>query len=100
MQSCRLQSPKGNGKGLNVLSSLSLPMVRGTLEQKVLDAPMERDTGARRAKGLRRMEGILCGVMVICDVVVPEERELASRSSCSFEESRGSGMVLYNRSFQ
>jgi hypothetical protein len=38
--------------------------------------------------------------MVICDVVVPEERELASRSSCSFEESRGSGMVLYNRSFQ
>lgn len=62
-------------------------MERGTLAQKVLDAPMERDTGARRAKGLRRMEGIVCGGMVICDVVVPEERELASmsRSSCSKE---------------
>jgi len=45
-------------------------MVRGTLAQKVLDAPMERDTGARRAKGLRRMEGIVCGVMVICDAAV------------------------------
>ena len=79
MLSRRLQSPKGNGKDFNILSSLSLPMVRGALAQKVLDAPMERDMGARRAKGLRRMEGILCGVVVICDVTVPEERELASR---------------------
>jgi hypothetical protein len=50
----------------DVLSSLSLPMVRGTLAQKVLDAPMERDTGARRAKELRRMEGIMCDVLVVC----------------------------------
>lgn len=47
-------------------------MARGTLAQKVLDAPIERDTGARRAKGLRRMEGIMCGGMVVCDVAVPE----------------------------
>ena len=54
--------PKGMGK-FDVLSSLSLPMARGTLAQKDLDAPMERETGARKAKGLRRMEGILCGVV-------------------------------------
>jgi hypothetical protein len=47
----------------DVLSSLSLPMVRGALAQKVLDAPMERAMGARRTKGLRRMEGILYGLM-------------------------------------
>lgn len=62
-------------------------MVRGTLAQKVLDAPMERDTGARRAKGLMRMEGIVCDVMAICDVIVPEERELASRSSSVFKRA-------------
>jgi hypothetical protein len=61
-----------NGIFLDVLSSLSLPMERGTLAQKVLDAQMERDTGARRARGLRRMEGIVCGGMVICDVAVSE----------------------------
>lgn len=55
---------------IDLRSWLSLPMVRGTLAQKVLDAPMERDTGARRAKGLRRMEGIFCDVMVMCDVAV------------------------------
>ena len=67
---------------IDVLSSLSLPIVRGTLAQKVLDAPIERDTGARRAKGLRRMAGIMCVCgMVVCDVVVSEVRELASRSS-------------------
>lgn len=61
-------------------------MVRGTLEQKVLDAPTVRDTGARRAKGLMRMEGILCDVMVVCDVVIPEEGELASRSNSVFKK--------------
>lgn len=41
-------------------------MARGALTQKVLDAPMERATGARTAKGLRRrMEGMFGG----CDVV-------------------------------
>lgn len=79
-------------------------MVRGTLAQKVLDAPTERDTGARRAKGLMRMEGILCDVMAICEVMVPEESELASRSSSVFKKSRGSGsgigkMVLWKGAF-
>lgn len=53
----------------DVLSSLSLPMVRGTLAQKVLDAPIERDMGARRANGLRRMAGIMCSVLVVVVVV-------------------------------
>lgn len=47
-------------------------MVRGTLAQKVLDAPMGRDTGARRTDGLRRMEGIVCDVLKICDVAAAE----------------------------
>ena len=68
-------------------------MERGTLAQKVLDAPMERDTGARRAKGLMRMEGILCGVMVVCDVVIPEERELSGRSSLVFKRAEVAGQV-------
>lgn len=55
-------------------SWLSLPMVRGTLAQKVLDAPMERDTGARRTDGLRRMEGIVCDLLVICDVAAAEDK--------------------------
>ena len=66
---------------IDLRSWLSLPMVRGTLAQKVLDAPMERDTGARRANGLRRMEGMLFDVMVMCDAAVQETRELSSRSS-------------------
>lgn len=57
---------------INLRSWLSLPMVRGALAQKLLDAPMERDTGARRADGLRRMEGIMCDVLVICDVAAAE----------------------------
>lgn len=48
---------------------------------------MERDTGARRAKGLRRMEGIVCGAMVMCDAAAQEERELSSRSSLSRRET-------------
>lgn len=70
-------------------------MVRGTLAQKVLDAPMERDTGAQRAKGLMRMEGILCDMMAICDVFIPQERELASRSSSIFKRAEVAGLVRW-----
>ena len=64
---------------------------------------MERDTGARRAKGLRRMEGIVCGAMVLCDAAVQEERESFQVGQVeSSRNSRGSGtgrMVSWKGAF-
>jgi hypothetical protein len=49
----------------NVRRSLSLPTARDALAQKVLEAPMERVMGARRATGLRRrMEGMVRFVLL------------------------------------
>ena len=85
---------------IDILSWLSLPIARGTLAQKVLDAPMERDTGARRAEGLRRIAGIVCNMMVICDI-----ERVESFQGCQVEssrKSRGSGtgrIVLWKGAF-
>ena len=61
---CRLEA-------MDILSSLSLLIARGALTQNVLEAPMERATGARTAKALRRaMEGIVARFTgVVCQVM-------------------------------
>jgi len=89
------------GKGdIDLRSWLSLPMVRGALAQKLLDAPMERDTGARRTDGLRRMEGIMCGVLVNVMLLSEKEESFQVCQVVVVRKSRGSGtsrMVFVER---